>query len=331
MPVKRLHTVCALLSLLGVGLVPAAADEPLLADVESAFERIPQQGSAITFPRGDLDVPGGGHIQGIQLKRDPNSDRLLAFLSHDSRTIGYVVVAAFDWSLEKPGRVIHVHRFAKNGLRHAGGIQLLGNILTVGMEDNQAKDRSEVQFWDVSNPKQWHQLRHLTIERSGPPKKQTAGAVGIVNDGDNVIVAVANWDSRDIDFYRSTEADLPRATCRFRHVTQWSVASADKSAWQPDTRFGSYQSINLLRQSDGQTYLCGFYQSGRGPDVADLFAVDLTEDANRVLVKRASKQIVLSEGRHFRYGGGLRIHQADLWLMATERSLREQVIIDVVR
>lgn len=308
------------------------ADSPSApTNVAASLERISADATFLTFSAAERDLPPGGHIQGIQLRHDPTNDRWLAFLSHDSRTHGYVVVVAFDAAFEHPGDVIHVHQFARGRLRHAGGIQLLGDVLVVGLEDNRTKDRSELQFWDVSNLNDWQQLKHVTISRSGPPKTKTAGAVAIVSHGDRVLVAAANWDSRDIDFYQSTHADLTNTDCQFEPAGHWSVRDADTSDWMPDAQFGSCQAINLIEQSDGHLYLMGFHQPSRDRDAADLFQLDLSADSPHLLRKVSSRQITLSDGVHFKYGGGLTIHQGDLWLLATERSLSDSVQIRLLR
>ena len=56
-------------------------------------------------------------------------------------------------------------------LRHAGGMQLAGDVLAVGLEDNQQKTRSEIQFWDVADPARLVQLAHLTLRRDGDAER----------------------------------------------------------------------------------------------------------------------------------------------------------------
>jgi len=40
------------------------------------------------------------------------------------------------------------------------------------------------------------------------PKDKTAGAVGIVRRDHDHLLAVANWDARDLDFYQSNGLPL---------------------------------------------------------------------------------------------------------------------------
>ncbi len=155
-----------------------------ISNVAAALASVPAEGKLLRIARGDARVPPGGHLQGIQVRFDAAGKRNLAFLSHDSLSVAYLVIAELPANLDGDGRVVHVHEFPSDGqsppLRHAGGIQILGNVLVVGLEDNQQKTRSEVQFWDVSTPEKPAPWKHLTIRRSGAPKDKTAGAVGLL-------------------------------------------------------------------------------------------------------------------------------------------------------
>jgi len=260
------------------------------------------------------------------MRFDAERQRHWLFLSHDSATTASVYVVEFPATLSEPGRVVHVHEFPSDGdappLRHSGGIQLIDQVLVVGIEDNQEKTRSEVQFWDVSDPLNLRQLPHLTVKRQGEPKTQTAGAVGLVQSGEGHTLAVANWDSRDIDFYVTNGKLLQDPECRFTHDRQWSVSTADTKDWVPDRLFGSFQSIQLLTNTHDELYLVGFHTSREGEELADLFTVDLKQSPEKTLQKIASQTITLSEDNHFRYAAGLWIDGDRLRLLGSERNLQ---------
>ncbi len=291
--------------------------------------------SPLQFQRGDLDVPAGGHVQGVQLRYDAEHHRYLAFLSHDSVRQAYVVVVAFDESLTDAladeGHVLHVHRFPEGRLRHAGGIQLHGNILAVGLEDNRSRDRSEVQFWDTTNPAAWKPLAHLTIFRRGEPKDQTAGAVALTVAGESHLVAVANWDSEAIDFYRSDSKALNDPACRFRHMSRWTRQEAETSGWLPDSSFGRCQAINLFSDGDSGITLYGLHQDSGGRDVADRFRVNPDSSPNGILMKTASTICVFPADCHFKYGGGMSMQNGRPWILATPRALHNPALISVVK
>ena len=307
-----------------------AAQDSFSSDLQSAFEQLPAAGMELTFARGQLDVSSGGHIQGIQILHDAAQRRCLAFLSHDSRDHAYVVVAAFPETFDSPGEVVHIHRFENGPLRHAGGIQIVNNILVIGLEDNRRKDRSEVRFLDVSDLTNWKTLDHLTIQRNGVPKAYTAGAVALAFTNDGLVAAVANWDSRAIDFYLSLTSSWADVSCTMEFVGRWQEATADRSRWLPDSTYGSYQAMNLFASPDGQLQLFGFCQTGRN-EIADLFHVKLSTPRSINMHKVASRSFELPPGQHFKYGGGAGQPTGKLWLFSTERYLSETVRIGLIR
>ncbi|REK11176.1 MAG: hypothetical protein DWQ37_14685 [Planctomycetota bacterium] len=286
---------------------------------------MPEEGVLLEIAIDVSEMPRGGHIQGIQWRRDFTAGRQWAFLSHDSQTVGYLVVAEFPLELPAEGRVIHVLRYPSDGkqppLRHAGGIQVVDEVLVVGVEDNQDKTRSEIQFWSVATPILPAPLEHLTIPRSGAPKDKTAGGVGLVAHAGGHVVAVANWDSRAVDFYTSNGKPLADKECRFSFTKRWQDASAEKVHWQPDRSFGSYQAVNLVADTDDKVYLIGFDTAFPNSDLVELFAVDLAQPAARLLQKVASHRVELEADNHFRSGGGIWIDEGRLAWLATPRNV----------
>lgn len=293
----------------------------LSQDANAAADSSLSDVDLLSFACANLDVPVGGHVQGIQIRFDAEQHRYLAFLSHDSVQQAYVVVVAFDESLSIDGKVIHVHRFAEGRLRHAGGIQLHDNLLAVGLEDNRSKDRSEVQFWDTTDPADWDPLRHLTIARRGPSKEQTAGAVGFAALNDCYLVAVANWDSVAIDFYRSNTLEVTNPSCRFRQVTRWTQQDADRKDWKPNNDFGRCQAINLTVDGDSQITMYGFHQNRHGNDVADRFRVNLQRSPGQTLTRISSTICSFPGDCHFKYGGGISMQNGHSWILSTPRNL----------
>jgi hypothetical protein len=313
----------------------AAPADDGIASVPEAFAQMAAEGTLLEIAVDTKTLPAGGHVQGIQWKHDAEAGRHLAFLSHDSATAGYLLVAEFPEELPGEGRVIHFERFPSDGgappLRHAGGMQLVGNVLVVGLEDNQQKTRSEIQFWNVADPSKPAQLKHLTVERSGAPKDKTAGAVGLAELGPGHLLAVANWDSRAIDFYTSNGKPLGDVDCRFAFAARWQDTRADKAGWQPDASFGSYQAVNLVTDMAGKVYLLGFETAFPGDDLVELYAVDLSQPPEKLLGKLASKRIALAGDNHFISGAGIRIDGGRLSILATQRNLAPRTKITLGR
>jgi hypothetical protein len=303
------------------------------ADVVGAFEKIPDETTLLTFDRGAVELPRGGHLQGIQMRFDAAAKRHVVFLSHDSTTVAYLAIVEFPEDLTAPGRLVHVHTFPSDGrsppLRHAGGIQLAGDVLAVGLEDNQLKTRSEIQFWNVARPGQPVQLPHLTIRRSGAPEDKTAGAVGIVKRKNDYLVAAGNWDSRAIDFYTSNGKPLDDPLCRFELAVRWRDDAADKKDWQPDKVFGEYQALNLAADANENLFLIGPHTGGN--DVVDLFAIDLRAQPDKLLRKLASKSMRLPVGMHFRHAAGVWITKDGLAILSSPRNFSTKTRISIAQ
>ena len=307
-----------------------------VADIAGALRDLPSTAQPLTFDRSDDVVfPPGGHLQGVQLRFDASPPRHVMFLSHDSDSVAYLAVVEFASDLRDGGKLTRVQTLPGDGqsppLRHAGGMQLCGDILAIGLEDNQQKTRSQVQFWDVSRPGGPHQLAHLTVDRSGPAKHKTAGAVGLVARRGDHVLAVANWDSRAIDFYVSNGRPLADERCRLDLAARWQDATAAKADWQPDATFSAYQAINLVSNADGTLFLAGFATAGTSADVIDLFALHLENPPSTALQKVARKKMDLGGERHFRYAAGLSINCGQLMVLASEHDFAQPTRLGMVR
>ncbi len=333
---------CLSVALSAVADLAVADDGHTLTSVPQAFATLGGHGKTLVFDRGRMQLPRGGHLQGIQTRYDADRQRQLVILSHDSLTTGYLAIVTFANlnAAESPsgGTLRHVHPLPTDGqsppLRHAGGFQLSGTIAAIGVEDNQEKKRSQVQFWETADPEQLVQLAHLTIERSSEIAKQaTAGAVGILEREKDFLVAVGNWDCQAIDFYASSGKSLAAPECRFKHVLQWQAAAASTDDWRPDANRGAYQAINLLSDAGGGFFLLGFDTPAAGRDNIDLFELDLTRGPKRALRKLARKQIRLAGDNHFRFAGGVSVQEGTLTILSSERNFKAQepTLLNIVK
>ncbi len=304
---------CVAICIVALSAAIAAAREPTanapaIDDVPAAIDRASSRARAVEFDGNNTTLPPGGHLQGIQMVRTQRGGPQLVLLSHDSTTVGYLLIVELPDDPTTTGRVVSRLTFPSDGrlppLRHAGGIQVADNVLVVGLEDNQQKTRSEVQFWNVADPANPKRYPHLTIHRAGKPKDQTAGGVGIVGRDHDYLVAVANWDSRAIDFYLSNGQPLASEACRFELASRWQVEGADTRDWRPDKEFAPYQAINLVADALDNIYLIGTGMAG-GKNVVDLFAVDLDQPTPGQLRKVLRKVMTLPTGNRLQYGGGV--------------------------
>lgn len=308
---------------------------PQLNDPLRAFENIPREGRVIKFRRRNTEFPDGGHFQGIQSFYDSSLEKQICFISRNSDSKAYFITVAFDPGPQSFGEIRHSQYLPSDGnqppLRHAGGIQLIGKYLVVGVEDNQNKRRSQVQFWDVSDPFAPKQRTPLGIIReSSTPMDKTAGAVGIVKRANDHLLVVANWNAKALDFYASNGLPLGDDACRFTFTVRWTSDEANKGPWIPDENWRNYQGINLVSDRNFNIFLLGFNTNSISKDFIDLFSVDLTKDPPNIIRKLSTKHMILKGGVHFRNSGGIFIKSStELSCYATERYDHSETNVNV--
>jgi len=325
----------------GIALAAEPAKPRAAAEQQLAELVLLPKASALQLRVEGFQMPPGGHLQGVQLAFDKQANEYVMYLSHDSATVAYLVIARFAADLGQPGRVVHVQRLPSDGqsppLRHAGGIQLSRNVLAVGVEDNQQKLRSEVQFWDVSRPEQPRQLRHLTIQRRGSvAKEMTAGAVGLVQRASDYVLVVGNWDCRAIDTYVSNGRPLDQPDCRFAFAGRWEAARAASQDWPAGGEFGAYQAINLVagNQVGGPgdaLAMVGFDTMPSGANRIDVYSFEPQVEPSRRLVKVASQVAHLAPGNLFRYAAGLSLEQGRVLVLASPSQLSKATTLSLLR
>lgn len=281
--------------------------EASISNVEAAFSRLRANGEYLGARDGGLfagsrytnrNTNGGGvlnHFQGMMR------------LGH-----GHVVVSGGDWRKSTRAshlfiakmntrrangvwrsNVLHAERpdptdqvvkvIAVDGaLWHAGGMDVLGNVLALPIEfmsDDRLKviaqgspsgpDTSRIVFFDVADPANPRFFKSVSIDRTGVK----AGAVGITKIGGRILVAA--WSDSDslpprLDLYLSKDHTVNSG---FGSVTSWDPEQVLAVDGQTQT-FGKVQTINFVRQTeDDQLYLIGFRRFA-GEDLAELYAFD---------------------------------------------------------
>ncbi len=294
----------------GAGLVCAAqgpADSnPQVEDVLGALGRVSETSRAILCDSGRFDVPRGGHLQGIQQATIDGQPLLV--LSGSASDESYLALVALEGSM---GRVVAVKPLMSRPFKHAGGFQICGDYLAVGIEDDNTKMASRVwilrpaELLQAGGPKPLVQ-----IERTGAYQRATAGAVAMARVGDRHLLCVGTWDSATIDIYLSNAKALDDPACAFAYRETWDARSADRSDWS-DREYASYQNLNLVVDTNERVFLVGFAHTG-GADVMDVF--ELRMETAVPVGKRLRK--VLRRAMHglqtsFRHGSGLAIADAN--------------------
>jgi PKD repeat protein len=141
---------------------------------------------------------------------------------------------------------------------HIGGIQMVGDILAVALEDkvdNPALPEGKVIFYDCSNPTNPVKLSYEITSN------HKIGVIGITKLPDGHFLLVMSWgDSKDLDFYRSNKESFFEDGFSFG----WPVSSIsedylnyleDFGYWE--FGFNSPQSLNFVNQKDGRVFLIG--------------------------------------------------------------------------
>ncbi len=257
---------------------------------------------SVQFTTQSFQKPRGGHLQGVQQL----SDRHLV-VSGSSRTFAYFFIVEWEEKIsdKNQGKIISFKKinddFPSMLHKHAGGIQLLGNVLAVGTEGGKDPVMSSVVFYDLNDPRNPKPLFHK-IDRT----HDTAGAIGITRMQNNtVVLAVGGWDSKLIDFY--TNDKFPEGSFT---KAKSLIPTNRRGEW------GAYQNINLVADQNA-LYLAGFCQEG-GANLMDLHRVDLNAGSKeQLLTFIARKPMVCGSRFSFRYGSGISLFskKASVWVI----------------
>lgn len=279
--------------LLFLFLHTALCAQQIITNIPEAFQTIPNQQPRIFHFNSRIKSPSGGHLQGIQ------------GYTHDTHTSFIITGSASTYSyyINAPENGdATLHKLANEPLRHAGGCQISNNNVFTGIEDNAQKDKADVvMFTPGIKPVE------TLIKRNGMFKRFTAGAVGALYLNGNYLVAVADWDSRHIDFYRYSDKGLD------------SLASYTASG-----KWHSYQSINLLTDTAGNIFLIAFCLEGKN-NRADLFSV-----INYQLTLLSSRYFECTNGSSFRYAAGIGITTENKLVVITcPRKLKKRNSINI--
>lgn len=267
-------------------------------NVPSAFQSISDKAEVIHLSKEKIQIPSGGHLQGIQCYDDSEF-----VITASSGSIAYYLKAVVNKKTLR-GTIKSLETIDHAPYRHAGGCQVYDAMLVVGVEDNAAKDKSHIMVIplkpekiDSTEPvmiftRQPHINQWGIANRSGVYKRSTAGATGFVRTkAGPYLVAVGDWDSRDIDFYQSGFD----AHTLFYPLPSFHAADS--------MHMCSYQSINLLTDTNGRIYLIGFGQDG-AKNRADLYEVIFhPKDVGLKLI--STRNFKCKSGASFRYAAGI--------------------------
>jgi hypothetical protein len=279
-----------------------------LNDVEKAFEAIDTIPEVIKYTNS-FPIPdkGNGHIQSAQVL-DVERTRYV-ILTGSSDSTSYSAVVKLDNI--KGHKVVSINHLLDNPFSHAGGTQLLGSYMGVGIEDNVLKDKSKVRIYNFYNPEAPIKNPIFELMRTGEYKRSTAGGVGLIEWQGHIIMLVVDWDGINLDFYTCPVEAWNLSNLEFKLWKTLKTASLDKQGWI-DNEWRSYQNINLICDKNNQLYALGLDGFGKEKtiSVADLYQLNLGSigDNSPISIKKISRRkFQCTNSVNFSLGAGVHI------------------------
>lgn len=297
----------AVLLLAFTGGVASAADmNPRIDDIVRVLAQLSPAPQWIPCDAGDFTVPSGGHLQGIQQAKI--GGKPFVIVSGSSGNESYLALIALEGDV---GHVAAIKPLLARPFKHAGGFQVCGDYLAVGIEDDETRVVSKVWIVALAALLKEPKLEPvIEIPRHGVYERATAGAVAMAKVRERHLVCVGTWDSATIDIYHSNGKALDDPACAFTLRETWDAAQADRSEWS-DPDFASYQNLNFVVDKSDQVFLIGFARAGDN-DIADVFEFfdDTTVPVERRLQK--VRRFIFHGGKtSFQHGSGLAIVSSD--------------------
>ena len=132
------RTVHRAVLVLALGTIDAAAMNPTIDDVPAAVARVsPTPRSVVCDPNG-FTLPAGEHLQGIQ--QTTIEGKAYIILSGSSSTHSYLDLVAME---NNAAHVTAIRPLLDRPFKHAGGIQVCGDYLAVGIKDQRREEHIE--------------------------------------------------------------------------------------------------------------------------------------------------------------------------------------------
>jgi len=180
---------------------------------------------------------------------------------------------------------------------HAGGMQLVDDVLVVPMERSYPNDSSTgslvlIDVIDPANPRVINEL-FLTYQ---------AGVFAIAKDTTTgtYLMAVSGGDTKTLRWYETNSADLFDPSLAINLLDTWNVDDLDVPA-NVNSNWEKWQTLNFIRQTNGQLYLAttdntSAFDDDDGSHLAGLFRV--TRNGNSFnLVYQGERKLKLDDPR----------------------------------
>lgn len=298
----RLFQICFLVW--GLLVFPMWGFAQQVKHVPNAFKSLRQDPELVLIDNR-LKVPTeGGHLQGVQVVELNGLVKL--FISGSSLHEAFLLQANLE--TKNTDRLIHL---MEEPFRHAGGFQVSAGHLAVGIEDNYLRTVSNVNLYQIDT-NSFELQPMLTVARKGEAESKTAGAIGLLAWQTGYLMVVANWNSRNWDFYQVDPASgMEKMISSFKVPDIWPA----------------YQSINFIRD-DQNIYAIGLYQQGK-LGLADLILVSQHENFDLIMQKIQRREFNCTNGVDFSTAAGLQVDRnGKLHIWATQRDAENKMAVN---
>lgn len=259
---------------------------------------------------------GGGHLQGVQAYRYQDEDYY--FFSGSSKIYGYLAVADKE-------EVKRLHIVGDLPLKHAGGFQLAGPWLAVGVEDNEARNLSEVKVYRIDNPLAIDIKPAGVVKRQGDWERATAGAIAVCELENELVLLVGDWSNRHIDFYQVQFSEVGSEYFQFEKTAEISLANVSRNNWI-ESEAWPYQNINLIKYQ-GEIYLFGFSSGPGDKNLMDVYFLENLKSKTPVLTKVYQRIFKRSKITRFGWGAGISFDEkAGFTIYACGENFQEETV-----
>lgn len=323
----------------------AQDDNPRVPNVEAAYGNLKITSEFLGFhlaagaPAANTDTKQ--HWQGIA--RSPGSGQAYLYVTRSGKNESgrYSNLAVVEMmSRDKTGGRLRSNRLRTDGhpadappllqdrvvtnysftdYNHPGGVQRIGDILVVPLEDrtNDSSPEGLVAFFDLTNPRVPVRLPRAVAAN------HKIGVIAIARLSDGKYLLALTWGDGDrVDFLLSNSTNLRDPNLSFSLLRAWTPSNLISGNWFVQNYDftgqvpiqGTYQMLNFITQTDGTLYLMAARStlaSGLGQDHMQLFRV----------TNPGTSSINLQEVRQFRhmncpdnngnFGAGAGVHVTD--------------------
>ncbi|MCP5106503.1 MAG: hypothetical protein GY950_24170, partial [bacterium] len=130
-------------------------------NINEAFAAVKNHGGLLTWNKGTTSFQPGGHLQSIQRlskNRGQNVYTYVISASSSDHSFFFIieksnaVLRGEDHNPGDAGNLLVIEKLLNKPFTHAGGIQMVGDILVIGVEDDDEKDKSKVLFYNLEDP-----------------------------------------------------------------------------------------------------------------------------------------------------------------------------------